>query len=267
MEGANNSMSKEKPIVLDYADMPLEMDYSLIASLGVDDAFENKIRLSEKNIARVLSPLDLDDLIVMYILSKNPGYMFLPSSYKDYADTGFSSSYRRKRPLQFGFRFVKDGEKPLLCQVERQEELPPLDNYTNETSYQKIYLYSGLYNKEHVEELKANYKEYSQLEFISSSDLLINLTNEGFEYIRHKLEQFYQIVYEAIDFTEVLKACGYTETTSFRSKKNKYMYENGNYYIDGRNLWYSEDLNAFFVNGDLDKYQNTISLLTEEMCK
>ena len=222
--------------------------------LGLEKPFDSMIRIADKNLARSLSYSDLEDLVAAYIFRKNPGYMLMPSSCK-------------LSHIKYEFTFVKDGEKPLTCQVKNQADLPPIGEYINETSYKKIYLYSGMYSNEQVYELRDKYNNYSQLEFISSSDLYAFFRNQGCEYMRHKLERFYQMNYEESNFDKVLKSCGYAETASFRSPKNKYKYINGDYYIDGWDLRYSEDLNAFVVNGDLDKYQNTISLLTEEMCK
>lgn len=94
--------------------------------------FEGKIEkrlISESNFHLTLDPMDLEDLVAMYMLELNPSYRLLPSSCK-------------RNEVQIEFIMV-DGSRQITCQVKNKKKIN-LDDYIEiEKDYEKIYFFSG----------------------------------------------------------------------------------------------------------------------------
>lgn len=135
-----------------------------------------KSSISEKDFAPALTPDELEDLVAFYIAKENVGYQLLPSSCK-------------KNKQKYEFDFTSPEGKLITCQVKNQAEIN-LDDYKGVSGYKKIYLFSGLWTDEKVEELISEHKE-PHLKFISPTALYNTLKTE--RYLKDKLSKYYEL--------------------------------------------------------------------------
>lgn len=94
--------------------------------------FEGKIEkrpITKSNFHLTLDPMDLEDLVAMYMLEQNPSYRLLPSSCK-------------RNEVQIEFIMV-DGSRQITCQVKNEKEINLADYLEIEKDYEKIYFFSG----------------------------------------------------------------------------------------------------------------------------
>lgn len=211
-------------------------------------AYENKlesgsskmprIRLTKHNFCRCMTYRDLEDLVCMYITKDNPGYMLLPSSCK-------------LNQAKYEFTFVKYKEKPITCQVKNQAELPDVLNYIGDTSFGKIYLFSGLYSDAQCKLLKEQLSSYPHIIVISPQELYDSLSE--FEYFLDKTSEYYELIDDTLNAREIFAKAGWQEIRVFRGNApRRFSYDIDKEtqtacdrtYIGSRALYYSEELNA-----------------------
>lgn len=120
-----------------------------------------------------MDALDLEDLVAHYMLSKNEGYKFIPSSCKDSEPT-------------VEFTLFKDG-KYITCQVKNRSaiDLKPLGEIADQ--YEIIYVFSG------KNEYKNKCDKTNNIVIIEQDKLFVYL-KEDFKkegYFYHILNKYY----------------------------------------------------------------------------
>ncbi len=127
-----------------------------------------KLHIGINNFVRSMNYMELEDLVALFIAKYHAkdGYKLLPSSCKI-------------SQQNYEFSFVSNGKKPISCQVKNQKKVEVTD-YIAETSYEKIYLFSGLWNDDIVNEKRNEFREYKHLYIISPSELFPVLREECF---------------------------------------------------------------------------------------
>lgn len=136
-----------------------------------------KVLLSEKNFSRSLTYKELEDLAAFHILQEpdtndpsrkaNDGYMLQPSSCKI-------------NEQKYEFRFACQGKKPITCQVKNLKDVNPRDYFDDNDNYSKIYLFSGLWTENTIEEKKKEASEGSNIIIISPKELFGTLYKNRF---------------------------------------------------------------------------------------
>jgi hypothetical protein len=126
-----------------------------------------KLHISSNNFVRSLNYWELEDLVALYIAEKHnaDGYRLLPSSCK-------------VNQQKFEFRFVAKNKKPITCQVKNQKVIK-IEHYVEENSYEKVYIFSGVWSEENVAERKREYEAYQHIRIISSNELWETLKNNN----------------------------------------------------------------------------------------
>lgn len=126
-----------------------------------------KIVVNKENFVRSLSYKELEDAVAFFIHERHAGegYRLLPSSCKN---------SRQK----YEFTYVAGNRKPITCQVKNQSEVET-EQYTEENTYEYIYIFSGLWNDDRVEELRKVYEEYKHIYIISPSELFQTLKDSN----------------------------------------------------------------------------------------
>ena len=118
-----------------------------------------KLRITPYNFVRSLDYMQLEDLMSLYIDERwhDTGYRLLPSSCKI-------------SQQNYEFRFVAPNRRPMTCQVKNQKEIN-IDQYKGETQYQIIYIFSGVWSKEEVSQLRDKYLDNPCLYIIDPEEL------------------------------------------------------------------------------------------------
>jgi hypothetical protein len=120
-----------------------------------------KLHIGFNNFIRSLDYMELEDLVALHIAERHndDGYRLLPSSCK-------------VNQQKFEFRFVAKNKKPIACQVKNQpKEKIKIERYVEETSYEKIYIFSGNWSEDDVFKLRMEYEEYQHIWIISPKEL------------------------------------------------------------------------------------------------
>ncbi len=143
-----------------------------------------KLILTKNNFARSLHYKQLEDLVSLYIVEKNKeqNYLLMPSSCKI-------------NEQKYEFFFKSPNRKAITCQVKNQEEIT-IDEYYNENDFEKIYIFSGIWNNEQVEDLnkKANKNKANNIQIISPDELFDILQNSKYNYKEYlNLNSYYKI--------------------------------------------------------------------------
>ena len=136
-----------------------------------NDRFQKlpKLVLTENNLARSLDYMGLEDAVNVYIHKQHSsdGYYLLPSSCK-------------LSQKNYEFMFISKGKKPITCQVKNQNDEIKLDLYKNETSFEKIYIFSGKWCDDAVDELNEEYKKQNpSIHIIKPSELFKAVKESG----------------------------------------------------------------------------------------
>lgn len=92
---------------------------------------KDKVLLNEENFCEALNPVDLEDLVALYIAEQNSSYMIIPSSCKV-----------TEPKYEFKFVDMNNRNKPITCQVKNNKQVLAA-NYESDEFY-KIYLFSGI---------------------------------------------------------------------------------------------------------------------------
>lgn len=174
-----------------------------------------KVVLNKSNFARSLSYESLEDLVALYILGIHTDYKLLPSSCKLSED-------------MYEFFFRNKNKSEITCQVKNQEEIS-INYYYNKPTYEKIYIFSGLWDDDEVEaqNRKALIKnKNNNIIVVKPSELYNALTKLYFDYL--KLDKFYEVLDRDIDLESLsLGKIKNTQTDSeiiFNRTKKKLLY-------------------------------------------
>jgi hypothetical protein len=143
-----------------------------------------KLILTKNNFARSLHYKQLEDLVSLYIVEENKeqNYLLMPSSCKINGQ-------------KYEFLFKSPNRKAITCQVKNQEEIK-IEEYYNENDFEKIYIFSGIWNNEQVEELnkKANKNKANNIKIFSPDELFDILQNSKYNYKEYlNLNSYYKI--------------------------------------------------------------------------
>lgn len=215
-----------------------------------------KIFLNENNFVTTLNYMELEDLVSQFIYDEHrgDGYVLLPSSCK-------------VNKQNYEFSFVSENRNPITCQVKNQENIKP-DEYKDEKSYEKIYLFSGKWSQEQAGCLKEEYKN-TNIYIVSKSELYKTLNENS--YLKNKLAKFYNIdnnaVYSYEEVKSILeenpKAKEYIvkKRSTFNIGKNRFLkFDNDNkiIYIGSYECFYSPEFNSIFINSSDKTYDDSI---------
>lgn len=135
--------------------------------------------LNQDNFVTSLNYMELEDLVSQFIYERHykEGYILLPSSCKI-------------NKQNYEFSFVSVNRNPITCQVKNQSDDIIPNEYNDEKSYDKIYLFSGKWKDEDIDKYR---KEYvgTNIYIISKEELYNELMKNS--YLKAKLEKFYDI--------------------------------------------------------------------------
>ncbi len=210
-----------------------------------------KLKLSKNNFVRSLNYKQLEDLVAFYIAEKHvkEGYLLIPSSCK-------------LSQQKFEYRFVKNNGKPITCQVKNQAEIS-IDEYVYETSYEKIYIFSGVWNDKEIDLINQKYSKYSHLHVISNEELYNTLRN------CNMFDSDYYCVNDSMLLPNQIDLSNYDEVKQFRGYNSKAynfddMFIN---FIKKDTLFYSSEFEALILydhfHTDLDEEEKTIQRILE----
>ena len=135
--------------------------------------------LNQDNFVTSLNYMELEDLVSQFIYERHykEGYILLPSSCKI-------------NKQNYEFSFVSVNRNPITCQVKNQSDDIIPNEYNDEKSYEKIYLFSGKWKDEDIDKYR---KEYAGTNiYIISKEELYNEFMKN-SYLKAKLEKFYDI--------------------------------------------------------------------------
>lgn len=124
------------------------------------------LHIDNNNFVRCMNYMDLEDLVALYIYKKhnNDGYILFPSSCKI------------NKP-KFEFYFETQNKRPISCQVKNQEEIS-ISEYKNEDSFEIIYIFSGIWSDEEVNQKNNDASKPSNVIVISPSELYKTIEND-----------------------------------------------------------------------------------------
>lgn len=124
-----------------------------------------KLAISEYNFVRSMNYMELEDLVSVFIAKRHKDYYLMPSSCK-------------VSQQNVEFYFACGGKKLITCQVKNQKDIV-IDHYIKEEYFERVYIFSGLWDKEKVAELRKDYKSYSHIYIISPDELYEILKEEA----------------------------------------------------------------------------------------
>ncbi|MCR4770969.1 MAG: hypothetical protein K5855_01530 [Oscillospiraceae bacterium] len=189
-----------------------------------------KLKICEYNFAASLNYMELEDLVAVYIAEKHAkdGYLLLPSSCKI------------SQP-DYEFRFVSGGRRPISCQVKNRKPIT-VENYTEERAYEKIYLFSGMWSNEDVDELRQKYKAYSIIQLIKPSELFATLNS-------HSIFQNQYYDYQASSLKpKELPLKGYIECKKPNGHREYSIDDVFACFVKGDGLFYSSEFGALVLS-------------------
>lgn len=195
-----------------------------------------KVVISKNNFCRSMEYKQLEDLVCMYIYKRHSGYILLPSSCK-------------VSQQKFEYMFIKNGSKPITCQVKNQSDIN-INEYIGENSFEKIYIFSGQWTDEEVKERQEKLEELSNIEIIAPSELYKSLTD--FDYLKERLGDYYDFSNLTIENFEKFTAC-LNEMGWRKEKKEKkltgencYCVTGETIYFNSHHLWYWTEFDTLF---------------------
>ncbi len=201
-----------------------------------------KLRIGENNFVRSLTYMELEDLVALYIAKKHSkdGYTLIPSSCK-------------VSEQNYEFRFVSKGKKPITCQVKNQKNIE-IEHYKNEKSFEKIYIFSGTWNKEEVSAKRKEYKNHEQIYIISPHELYEVLKEERF-----LTNNFYDYDSEPLkpeDLEERLIVKGYKKEEKPKGEKTYSIEQYFICFVNSDGLFYSTEFESLIMSWDVLKEHN-----------
>lgn len=209
-----------------------------------------KLIFTKNNFARSLHYKQLEDLVSLYIVEKNKeqNYLLMPSSCKI-------------NEQKYEFFFKSPNRKAITCQVKNQEEIK-IEEYYNENDFEKIYIFSGIWDNEQVKELnkKARKNRANNIQIISPDELFDILQNSKYNYKEYlNLNSYYKIDENKAEDLHLTN--GFIKCKKFNSKCHM-RYKEDNDYITFYNncLFYSKEFNSFFL---YDHFANDLKIIKE----
>ena len=200
-----------------------------------------KIKISPSNFIASLNYMELEDLVAIYIADKERqhGYHLLPSSCKI------------NQP-EYEFRFVASQKKPITCQVKNKESID-INRYTSEEAYERIYIFSGMWSDDVVDELRKSYNDFNHIYVIKPSELFDALkSNPVFQ------SRYYDYEMSAILPSE-LQLDNYIEKEEPEKPNKENEYSRDTNYICFRKkdgLFYSSEFGALILSYHILGKQN-----------
>ena len=196
-----------------------------------------KLRIGERNFVRSLKYMELEDLVALYITKQHAedGYKLIPSSCK-------------VSQQNYEFRFIAKDKNPITCQVKNQSEIE-IRNYINETSYERIYIFSGKWNHETVLDKRAEYRDYKHIYIISPLDLYPVLREE-----RLLSNDFYDYDSIPIRPEDIIRNGCLSGYTKQKKPNGDYTYSIDDGFIcfvNGDGLFYSTEFESLIMSWDV----------------
>ncbi len=194
-----------------------------------------RLHIGINNYVRSLNYMELEDLVALYIADKHAeeGYKLLPSSCKI-------------SQQNYEFAFFANGRKPITCQVKNQSEIA-VDHYVGETSYERIYIFSGKWSEEQVEDKKREYKKSDNIYIISPAELYSTLRKERF--LNNDFYDFDGDVISPYD----LNLTGYEERKKPKGESTYSIDEEFICFVNKDGLFYSAEFGALIHSWDVFK--------------
>jgi len=194
----------------------------------------SKLHIGIKNFVRSLTYMELEDLVALFISKRHAkdGYKLIPSSCKI-------------SQQNYEFSFISKDRKPITCQVKNQKDVE-ITNYIAETSHEKIYLFSGLWDDEIVKEKRKEFNEYKQIYIISPSELFSVLKEERF-----LSNEFYDYESEMISIHDI-NLNGYEKRKKPRGE-NTYSIDDDMFicFVNKDGLFFSAEFSALILSWDI----------------
>lgn len=208
-----------------------------------------KLHVTIDNFVRSLTYSELEDLVADYIDSKHncEGYRLRPSTCKN-------------SQQKYEFRFVAKGKKTITCQVKNQHVIE-IENYVDDTEYERIYIFCGKWDQETVEKLREIYKNNPQLYIISPNELFDILKNT-YVFESRAWVDFYDLN-DSVIMPDKLFLEGYNMVDNVRAIKTMNDYTMSDDFVcffKREEFYYSAEFGAFV----LDSHTNQKDLTKEE---
>lgn len=196
-----------------------------------------KLKISKNNFARSLDYMELEDLVSIYISNKhsNEGYRLLPSSCKI-------------SQVKYEFYFVANDKSPITCQVKNQQDIN-LNNYINEDAYEKVYIFSGKWSDEDVQNKRKECSLNPRLYIISPTELYNTLLSTSI------FKNPYYLFSDKIKTADQLLLDDYIKCKKFnKSNSKKYSLSVDNEFacFNGKDgLFYSAEFEALILKNHI----------------
>ena len=163
-----------------------------------------RIPITEKNFHVAFNYQELEDLVAGYITENNPGFSLLPSTCKS------------STPL-IEFVFANNNGTYITCQVKNKQDIDLSELYAIESNYEKIYVFSGLWEfrdneevSEHPRIIKIGRKVL--FEYMIRSVHFKNLLSSYYDYKQSEKNHIESVV-------QITKKDCFVSAKDFRSKK------------------------------------------------
>lgn len=208
-----------------------------------------KLYIGENNFVSSLTYMELEDLVALYISErhKKDGYILLPSSCK-------------VSQQNYEFRYVASGKKPITCQVKNKNTIS-IEHYIHEKSYEKIYIFSGEWNEDEVNQLRKDYIDYPNIFIITPSELYQTLKRYNIF-----VNNFYDFDNAALRLDE-LPLDGYKKVEKIKNETEYTRSKDFICFLANDGFFYSQEFGALILSWhvmwkDLEKEK----LLIEKIC-
>lgn len=198
----------------------------LLLEVGEPFDIRSKLRITKHNFISNLNANILEDVVYLYIksLPENHEFDLVPSTCK---------IYRKK----YEYVLVDAKGEKISCQVKNRDGIDP-KKYIKDKEFKRIYMYSGMWSDEEIEEKKRLYEGYDHIDFISQDDLFA-FVNEHLikdEWCRKWKEHIYPSRYYDFSAEKQLDSM-LTDWRIGKARKNRacpnetYYKNNGNYIL------------------------------------
>ncbi len=191
-----------------------------------------KLRINGYNFVSSLHDKELENLMALFMYELHSGYILLPSSCK-------------VSEPKYEFRFVLRNAKPITCQVKNKRWVYP-ELYEGDDSYEKIYLFSGLWTEDDIQMFREKYNGKRNIYIVSKQELYDTLKKEGMFY-----NPFYDFENSPVS-TRDFNLEGYCcmDKLGRRSKDYKNYTINDNFicFYQGDGLFYSAEFDALVLS-------------------
>ncbi len=194
-----------------------------------------RLHIGLGNFVRSLTYMELEDLVALLITRNHTreGYKLIPSSCKI-------------SQQNYEFSYFAKGRKPITCQVKNQKAID-LDDYIHETSYEKIYIFSGVWDESAVSKLRDEYSAFNHIYIVAPSELYSILKEEQF-----LSNDFYDYETTPLSVDEI-NLDDYTKLKNPKGEKTYSVDEKHEFicFINGDGLFYSEEFESLVLSWDV----------------